>query len=266
MQMKSLNSILPVCLFCIVLRSNAAEIACPEVAAFQITECGKATLESFSFEKSTCDPAFRIVQFVYWLDSLAKPCSTVIKSVRERYAFYRDTTKYPIVYPAAPLAGSPDAPVRITAYISMSCPLCKKICSDLADSLQGRRARQMALYVKPASTTTLEHAFVAVQKCKKEAALFRALAPLKERVTMQTILGITDSIGINRQEFDRLLIDKATVAWTDSSRAEATRNGVTSVPTLFINGRPYPVYKTARWVIDAAEYEWKKTLPPEGSK
>jgi hypothetical protein len=258
--MKNQNTLLFVCLFLMIIRLHAANIACPEAGAFRITECGNATLGELLQEKSTCDPAYRMIKFVFWLDSFAKPCSTVITSVKERYAFYRDTIHFPIIYPDTPLAGSPDAPVRIMAYISMSCPLCKKVCHDLADSLQGPRAKQMAIYVKPFSSTPLEYALVAVQKLHKEAELFEKLATsLRERITIETLVRIADSLGIPRPELERLMADTATTAWIEASSAEATKNHVIATPSLFINGKPYPVYKTARWVIDAAEFEWKKT-------
>jgi hypothetical protein len=246
------------CLLFTVIQLNAREIACPEVKSFRIAQCGNATLEMLMKHWEPCALASRLAPFALWMDSLAKPCSTMISDLKTRYAYFEDTVRYSIDYTGVSFEGAADAPVRIVAYISMSCPVCKLIYSDLSDSLKNGRMHKMALYVKPVPATPLEYALAAFQKEHKQDALLRELAPIRERVDMPMILEIADSLGVPRQKVEQLSQSKAIMDYVASSRAEAIKNGVTATPTFFINNKRYRSYKGPRWVIDAADFELDK--------
>lgn len=240
------------------LEPDAREIACPEVKSFRIAQCGNATLEVLMKKWEPCAIASRLAPFALWMDSLAKPCSTQINDVTTRYAYFTDTVRASIDYAGVSFEGAADAPVRIMAYISMSCPLCKRLYRDLSDSLNKGRMEKMALYVKPVPATPLEYALAVMQKEHKQDALLRALAPVKDRVDLPVILRIADSLGVPKEKMERLSQSKAIMDYVASSRKEAIRNQVTVTPTIFINGKRYRSYKNPRWIFDAADFEFEK--------
>ena len=236
----------------------AKDLSCPEVKSLRIKECGGATLEALAKRGGSCSVAPRLYRFAQWFDSFAQPCSTILKEVKNRYLTYEEPVRSSIDYAGVPFEGAPDAAVRIVVYISMTCPLCKKLYCDLSDSLKNGRKSSMALYAKPFPSTQLEYAFAAVQSEGKQAELLRSLASVADRITLTTIYQCLAAIGIPWQTVDRLIRTRSTVAYVEASRAEALANGVTGAPTFFINNKRYRSYKDAQWIIEAADFELEK--------
>jgi hypothetical protein len=195
---------------CITLTGLTPPVAqlkeCKEVGPLRIPGCSNATLAELQLTNDKCGESIRIQKFTQWLDSIGKPCSTIVKD----------------------------------------------------NSLRNRVQNDIAIYVKPFSTTVLERAFVAVGKWQKQNDLVRMLVPVKTRIDLPLIFRITDSLGIPENELSESLQNKTVITYVDSSRAEALRNGVTLTPTFVINGKRYQGYKDARWVLDAAENELEK--------
>jgi protein-disulfide isomerase len=193
------------------------------------------------------------------LESKDKPCSTIVKDIATRYEFFKDTVRYPIDYSGVAFEGAPDAPVKIVMYVSLSCPLCKRVYHDLTDSLKvGDRSKKIAVCVKPFSQSQLEHALVATQKWNKQSEFLRTIAQVNDRITMEIVTLTIEKLKIPLAAFNEEINAKKTLTRVEASRAEALNNGVTSTPTIFINGKKYTGSKNAQWVIDAAEYELLK--------
>jgi len=234
----------------------AGQLHCPEAYDLRIHECGAKPLRSLVAAGNDCMTATRLLEFARWLESVEKPCSTIVSDVGARYASFRDTAVFPIDYSGVSFIGRPEAPVKIIAYISMSCPLCKKLYREIADSLVSPgRSDRIAFGVKPFAATQLEQALVAARNWDRQPRLLLALAPVTERITMNIVLKAADSIGIPAADFKRRIEDNQVAAQVAASRAEAIGNGVTVTPTFFINGKRYAGYKNSRWVVDAAEHE-----------
>lgn len=247
-------------IICIVtlLSSLAAEdVSCPGVKNIRISQCGNETVGTILKKNEECELVSRLVKFATWLDSLEKPCSFIETEVRNRYETLTDTVNYTIDYTDALFIGDSSAAVRIMMYASMSCPLCKRLYKDIADSLKNINGK-IALYVKLFASSEANQALVAVRKWHKQGDLLYRLAPVKEMVTMDVVFHITDSLEIPHDELNKMVKSGEFRAYTDSSRAEGMRNGVEVTPTFFVNGKRYHGYKDIRWVLDAADYElWK---------
>jgi hypothetical protein len=211
----------------------------------------------FRYNQS-CDIAIRLNRYFEWLDSLGKPCTEIEKSVKERYRYYLEDVRYSVDLPEF-VFGDIKSPVLLVAYISISCPLCKKLYRDLADMLQQDRFNDVAFCIKPFAVTGLEEVLVLMQQKNMLDQFLRALVPVKERITMPIVNRIVDSLGVSLSDLKRSQDSLSTKNYLDSSRAEAIRNGVSVTPTFFINGKRYSGYKDARWVIDAVEYELEKS-------
>lgn len=244
-----------------------AEVSlCHGVKKISIAACGNETIEKILKKNEKCEIASRLVKFATWLDSIGKPCSFIEPEVRKRYVTLSDTVRYEIDYTDALFIGDSTASVKIMMYASMSCPLCKRLFKDAADSLI-KRNKDVALYVKPFASSEPNQALVAIRKWNKHRELLYALAPVKEMVTMQIVFHITDSMNVPHDELNKIISSGEFRAYTDSSRAEGMRNGVDVTPTFFINGKRYHGYKDIRWVLDAADYElWKIGAGKQGKK
>jgi protein-disulfide isomerase len=239
-----------------LLFSCFAQSNCPQALSLRIEECNNETIDTLVHKGNRCDMANRLNSFARRLESLAIPCSTMVEEVKIRYMGYKDTIGFRIDTSGLVFEGAADAPVKIVAYVSMSCPLCKRLYRDLTDSLKSNnRSGKIAIAVKPFSTSLLDRALVAAQKWKKQGKILRALAPIKDRLTMETIMHIADSLHIPLAAFKKEIENDCTRSIAEMSRVEAVLNGVTVTPTFFINGKRYRGYKDARWVLDAAEYE-----------
>jgi hypothetical protein len=257
---------LAICLLSATFQPVARDITCSEVKSLRIRECGDATLEVLNRQWDNCDIASRLLSFSHWMDSLSRPCSTIVGDLKTRFAYFEDTVRFPIDLSGVSFEGPADAPVRIVLYVSLSCPVCKWLYCSLSDSLKAGRINEIALYVKPFAVTPLERVFAVVQKERKQNELFHSLALVKERVTQEMVLRIADSLGISRQTTEKLSHSKAIADFVASSHSEAVKNGVTVTPTVFINGKRYHSYKNPRWVIDAAEFELGRIAPPGNKK
>jgi len=239
-----------------VAMARAAGLSCQEVRQLRIQQCGNATLQELADRNQDCDIAARLRVFAQWLESHDKPCSTVVKDVEMRYRYFIDTTRCPIDYSGAAFEGLPTAPVRIVVYVTMSCPLCKRLYREVTDSIHARGlAEKIAVCAKPFGDTPLEYALVAAQRWQIQGTLLRALAPVKQRIDLQTVMHVIDSLGIPRREFSSRMQDRDVAALVKASRDEALANGVTVTPTFFVNGKRCQGYKDACWIVDAAEYE-----------
>jgi glutaredoxin len=209
--------------------------------------------------ETPCDRAVRLKRFATWLGEKKEPCSTLVREVVERSATLQDTLHYTIDTSIVTFVGQSSAPVRIIMYVSASCPLCKRIYAALYDSVvTGGLKGKARLGIKPFSSKPWDVALLASRDFGKQAELMCSLAGVTERISMPIIIRKADSLGIPREAFMGKINGTRLKADADASYREATRNGVTITPTLFINNCRYKSYKDPRWVVDAVEYFHEK--------
>jgi protein-disulfide isomerase len=250
----------PMRLFLIILSGwiffGYGQSKCPQALLLSIDECKGETIESLMRKGSRCDIAKRLHSFERWLESIEKPCSTIVTDVKTRYAYYKDTDRVDIDTSDLAFEGAAQPKVKIVAYVSLSCPLCKRLYRDITDSLNVRRGPvKIAIAVKPFTSTPLDWALLASLRWKKQGDILRALALVKDRVTLDMVLHIADSLKIPLAAFKSDIEGDRTHFFSEVCKAEGIKNGVTVTPTFFINGKRYHGYKDARWVLDAAEFE-----------
>lgn len=226
----------------------------------QTDTCGTHLLETAKYLKEITPQEYnRLKKFREWLLEINKPCSAAVISIKDRIATLNDTTTYKIDTTGISYFGLPSAPIHIIMYISMSCPLCKRLYCELTDSIFSGSIKPMAkLSVKPFGNNILNRSLVAVNHWNKQHDLIRALAPIKQRLTIDTVLQVAGYLNIPIDTLKSIIEDQSTIDYVNNSTIEAARNGVNVTPTLFFNFHRYSSYKDSRWVSDAVEWIYNR--------
>ena len=216
-----------------------------------------ATLSECVSGKKRSSLVLRLDRFRNWLDSTQRGCSTVVQSVEERYQSMTDTATWDIDTTSLSFVGKPESPVRIVMYVSLSCPLCKRVYQGIRNAVyDGTLKGKAVLAVKPFSSNNLDVALLAAAKFGKQDELMLSLADVRVRISQDIIFGKMEKLGVRKKEFQKKWESDALKMSAVRSQLERVRNGAIIAPTIFINGRRYKSYKDVRWIIDAVEYAY----------
>ncbi len=221
---------------------------------YKLANTGKCCDSSYH-PYSTIHPGKRYLdhldQFRMWLCSKGKPCSEIDSAVFRRYKLFLDTNRHNLPTDGYQLYGNSKAAIKVVIYISITCPLCKRLYNELLDSLQTHQSgKDVAVTAIPFTNNEADRLYSALFKWGKQVAVLRALQPVKERVTPERVLSITDSLGVNKDELLNHAHSKEIIALTARSRDVGIAAGVKVTPTFFVNGVRYSSYKDIRWVLD----------------
>jgi len=188
-----------------------------------------------------------------------KPCSTIVKALEKRISSLSDTTTFAIDTSGLFFVGDSSAPVQMVMYISLSCPICKKVYNELYDSVTtGSLSGKAKLAVKPFGVNLLNGALVAASHWGKQSELLRAVYPIKERLNVEMVIEVAESLKIPVESFIYRMENQSTTEYLRKSHQEALQNGVQLSPTLFINFRHYKSYNDSRWVSEAVEMIYRR--------
>lgn len=197
--------------------------------------------------------------FRKWLIEVDKPCSSIVSGLEERIQSLSDTTRFTIDTSGLTFSGDSAAPVEIVMYVSLSCPLCKRLYSELFDSVTtGNLQGKAKLAIKPFGINIFNSAMVTASQWGKQSDLLRAVSLIKERLSLEMVLRVVDSLKIPAESFRFRMENQSTLEYIRKSHQEASQNGVTMTPTMFINSHRYKSYKDSRWVAEAAEILYRR--------
>jgi predicted DsbA family dithiol-disulfide isomerase len=227
--------------------------------SFHVAACDSLPLAECLDSKHPCPMAVHLKPFARWLVSKGKALDSCLKDCSARSECVTAATRFKIDLADVPIAGDRRAPVSIVIYISVLCPLCKYLTSEMyhevtAGALKGKAS----LVAKPFTAGPGDRALMAAGQLKKYWEYICALQKIKIRPDDPVLLKIADSLKLPQTEFIDLLADGSTMQKLHEFREEGERNGVTLTPTVFINGKRYRSYKDPQWVIDAALYEYEQ--------
>ena len=228
------------------------------VTTFVITECCDTTLGACMTITPVCPIAPRFYTFAAWLVFKKEPYEKCMKQLDKRYESFFGPDTFTIAPNSIPAAGSPQSPVVITAYVSASCPLCKKICVPLYQSVSagGILAGKAQLSLKPTTTGIGDKALMAAHAQGKFWEYFLSLEKEKRRLDKHIVIRKANRLNADMKQFERNLTNNKLEEDLTQNRAEAIANGVSITPTFFIGTRRYQSYKDPQWIIDAIEYAY----------
>ena len=224
-------------------------------AVYEIAECAGKNPE--------CGIARHLNEFAVWIDSIQSdmPCSSRVAALAERYASFHDTVRHIFDFNNVAFTGLPGAPVTLLMFVSVSCPLCKRVYKGLyGEVTKGKLLNKARIGVKVLSAHPNDVSLLAAEKFGKQSEFLLSLAGVEERISLTIIKQKAHDIGIPDSEFCRLLRDPVLLRAAQASAQEGGKNGVTVTPTVFINGKRYRSFKDPEWIVDAALYEDESLL------
>ncbi|HVB39387.1 MAG TPA: thioredoxin domain-containing protein [Terriglobales bacterium] len=152
----------------------------------------------------------------------------------------------------APAMGPAGAPVTLVEYSDLECPYCKQESGLLAQLMQADPGKVRLVFkfypltaIHPWSMlAAMAGACVAEQGDTPfwvfEKAVFDAQDQITAANATQRLAGIASESGIDTSKYQACLTAPQTRRTIDASIANGNKVGVTSTPTLFIDGRMIP--------------------------
>jgi protein-disulfide isomerase len=142
--------------------------------------------------------------------------------------------------------GSPDAPVTIVEYASMTCPHCAHFHETAFPELKKKYidTGKVRFIFREFPLDSLALAGSMLARCAGTDRFFPMIETLfaqkKEWVVqkpLQPMLSLARQAGFSQQSFDECLANQDMQAGIEETRTRAMKLGVNSTPTFFINGK-----------------------------
>jgi protein-disulfide isomerase len=146
--------------------------------------------------------------------------------------------------------GSPDAKVTLIEYASMTCPHCATFHNDVLPVLKSRYvdSGQMRVVFRHFLLNILDAGASMLARCAPTERYFPMIDVLFQQQRqwaaasdpVASLRAIARQAGFSQESFDACLRDQALLDRLNAARDRgAQRFGVSSTPTLFINGQMY---------------------------
>ena len=204
----------------------------------------------------------KLYYFAAFESFVGKPCDKVIEDIgkREQYYLSQDGTMSFAPSPL-PSIGDSAAPVRVVAFVSGTCPVCKHTCTALYDAItQGSLKGIAHLTLKPAGQSDADPAMVAAATMGDFWDYFNSWQAVHGEVDRKKILKVATQVGFDRDQFTEIMSSDSIRKIAADSRREALADGMEFTPTIYINGRLYSSSSRSVWVIDAIDWEYRHIL------
>lgn len=210
-------------------------------------DCCDETLDRCLKQKRVCKLAKRL------RDAICRRISGGQKDKQIRSALDRRSRsmtpfakKASIDLSGAPMAGDAKAKVTVVVYACARCPFCSKVVPDLhrlvtAGGLKGRVRLIFKTFPIRGHKGSAEGglAFLAAHQLGKFWPYLLKLYGAFDRFSDKNLVGWAGELGLDRKAFEQKLSDPKNRRLLVEIKKEGLRNGVSSTPTLFINGRKF---------------------------
>jgi protein-disulfide isomerase len=142
--------------------------------------------------------------------------------------------------------GSPNAPVTIIEYASMTCPHCAHFHEATYPELKKKYIdtgkvrfifREFPLDALAAAGSMLARCAGSDKYFPMIETLFAQQRDWVVQKPLEPMLGIARQAGFTQQSFDECLANQEMLAGIEDTRTRAMKLGVNSTPTFFINGK-----------------------------
>jgi protein-disulfide isomerase/uncharacterized membrane protein len=175
-----------------------------------------------------------------------------------------------------PMRGPAEAPVTVVEYSDFLCPYCKQLAQALGGFMPTAGGRikvyfknyplestcnpKIARSVHTGSCALALGGLCAQNQGKFEAYHDRVFATDMHSASTSDVLRIAGEAGLNAQAMEGCLDDPRTKAALDAQIAEGNRLGITSTPTVYIDGKKLPQINYFVAIVDKEAR--KKGSPP----
>jgi protein-disulfide isomerase len=204
--------------------------------------CGQAhSLLQSAKKDSSCRRSFNAVRYVARLVEQGYTDSEVGEALTKRY---RSSVPKAIDVAEAPVKGNIGAKVSLVEFADYECPHCKRLQSVLKqvmDEFRGEVKLYFKHYPLPQHTNArlAAEAAVAAQKQGKFWQFEEKLWANQENLTPSELEKFAKEVGLDVAKFRQDMEAPATKARVQKDRVDGGTLGLSSTPTLYINGREY---------------------------
>lgn len=204
--------------------------------------CGQAHSLLYSAKKDpNCRRSFNAVRYVVRLVEQGYTDSEVGEALTKRY---RSSTPKTIDVAEAPVKGNVNAKVSLVEFADYECPHCKRlqaVLKQVMDEFRGDVKLYFKHYPLPQHTNArlAAEAAVAAQKQGKFWQFEEKLWANQENLTPAELEKFAKDVGLDLTKFRQDMDAPATKARVQKDRVDGGTLGLSSTPTLYINGREY---------------------------
>jgi len=204
--------------------------------------CGSAQSLIQSAKKDPhCRRSFSAVKYVAQLVEQGFTDSEVSDSIAKRY---RKTELHNVDVSEAPMKGDASAKVSLVEFADYECPHCKRfqpVLRQILDEFRGEVKLYFKHYPLPQHTNArlAAEAAAAAQKQGKFWPFEEKLWANQDNLTPAELEKYAKETGLDLTKFRADLESPAVKARVQKDRTEGAAAGISSTPTLFINGREY---------------------------
>jgi protein-disulfide isomerase len=204
--------------------------------------CGKGQSLLVSAKKdSSCRRSLNAVKYVAHLADQGYTQSEIVESLDKRY---RNTHAQLIDVAEAPMAGSGSARVTLVEFADYECPHCKRfqpVLRQILDEFKGDVRLYFKHYPLPQHTNArlAAEAAVAAQKQGKFWQFQDRLWENQDGLSPSEMEKFAKDVGLDMNKFRADVDDSRTKARVQKDRADGATLGLSSTPTLYIDGREY---------------------------
>jgi len=219
----------------------------------------------------------------YWREEAQKLQATLDDPQKlEQYFSAKAQREYDTATPAVidlantPVRGPAEAPVSVVVYSDFLCPFCKQLAAALGGFMPQAGGRIKVYYkhypldmsCNPKLTRSIHQGSCALAlggvcaqlQGKFEAYHDRVFAAEIQSAQPADVVRLAGEAGLNASAVQGCLDDPKTRATLDAQVAEGNRLGVTSTPTVYIDGKKVPRINDFVAIVDKEAR--KKGFPP----
>lgn len=204
--------------------------------------CGKGqSLLASAKKDASCRRSLNAVKYVAHLADQGYTQSEIVESLDKRY---RNTEAHTIDVTEAPVEGSPNARVTLVEFADYECPHCKRfqpVLRQILDEFKGDVRLYFKHYPLPqhVNARLAAEAAVAAQKQGKFWPFQDKLWENQDGLSPAEMEKFGKEVGLDTTKFRADLDDPRTKARVQKDRVDGATLGLSSTPTLYINGREY---------------------------
>jgi protein-disulfide isomerase len=204
--------------------------------------CGQAQSLLASAQKDpNCRRSLNAVRYVARLVEQGYTDSEVSESLAKRY---RNAVPKTVNVAEAPVKGNANAKVSLVEFADYECPHCKRlqtVLKQVMDEFRGDVKLYFKHYPLPQHTNAraAAEAAVAAQKQGKFWQFEEKLWANQDNLTPAELEKFAKELGLDMAKFRQDLESPVTKTRVEKDRADGAALGLSSTPTLYINGREY---------------------------
>jgi protein-disulfide isomerase len=204
--------------------------------------CGKGqSLLASAKKDASCRRSLNAVRYVAHLADQGYTQTEIAESLDKRY---RAIEPKHIDVSEAPMEGSPNAKVNLVEFADYECPHCKRfqpVLRQILDEFKGEVRLYFKHYPLPQHTNArlAAEAAVAAQKQGKFWPYQDKLWENQDSLAPADLERFAREIGLDSNKFRADVEDVKTKTRVQKDRVDGGTLGLSSTPTLYINGREY---------------------------